>query len=151
MTIYDDVVGTIEAVKARCEAELTPAGITTIFGYVGQGNQWPLTSSGLIKPCVVIELPGIRKSRAGAGITGQKNTMQEMHFDALCVGPTAMSALKTFGLVCSALVGFTPTPGGGEIGLLGAALRSPAMQTQVPTRYAMPVGFTLSIGAIVVI
>lgn len=150
MSIYDDLFGAVEGIKSRCNTFLGPYGITTVFGYVSEGFSWPLTNRGTIKPCVVIELPGLRDLRGGRGITGGTNSMQTMLFDALCVGPTADSALKTCGLACDALNGFKPTDGGGEIELLGTALRSPTMQSQTPTRYAMPVGFSLSIGAIVV-
>lgn len=149
MTLYDDLVGACTAIETQCASYLNPKGVTTVFGYIGEGQVWPVVND-TIRPCAVIELPGVRRKRDGAGITGELNSMQELHFDVLCVGPTATSALKTFGLVCNALRGYKPISGGSEITLLGSALRSPAMQSQTPTRYAMPVGFSLSIGAIVV-
>lgn len=149
MSIYEDITGACDAIETRLSSYLATKGAVAIFGYVGEGQVWPMVGD-TIKPCAVIELPDIARLHGGTGITGEKNSMQLLRIDVLCVGPTAKSAVKVMGLVCDRLVGYVPTTGGGEISLIGSALGNPAMQTQTPTRYAIPVGFKLAIGANVV-
>lgn len=149
MSIYDDVYGACVAIEAQLESYLGSKGVVTQFGYMGEGHEWPMSGS-TIRPCVVVELPDLARMFGGTGITGEKNSMQVLRFNLLCVGPTAKAAVQTMGLACDAVVGYTPISGGGEIRLIGSALGNPAMQTQTPTRYAIPVGFQMAIGAIVV-
>ena len=147
MSFYTDLVNIFDNVKTQIEL----APVTALQGYVDGGMSWPLTANGSIKPCAVIELPGLGSGpRSFNAITGAKDSLARARFDVLCVGPTAKSCVQVVGLVTDQLVGYKPGSGTSEIGLLGSVMLAPAMQTGAPTRFAMPVGFSLSVNAIVV-
>ena len=145
---YPDV---IQIVADRLVGVLSAVGAAAFIGEIPNDQDAPRTTGGQLRPYVVVEFSAPSDVPANEwGISGVADQMGMFSGAALCVSESYMNTLRLVGLVANTLRGFRPTPDCTEIEIYGGSVVAPVDALQRPSRYALPIGFGMSIGATVV-
>lgn len=151
MSLETDLNELGDAIKDRLNTRLLPMGAEAVLGEIGDGQEWPHSATGVLKPTVLIIMGAPTEIGYRArGITGVQDDMMQSDIAAMCVTESEASCNALVATVTVTLRGFVPVPGGGQLECLGGVLRPRPLSIYHPSRYAKTVGFGLSIGALVV-